>query len=75
MQPIAFNSRKVKTCCKDPLCSTTERILLSIVEVLKKFRSILLDLKRSETTSVPQGENNVVADALSRLDMGKNPTT
>jgi hypothetical protein len=43
--PIAFHSRKVKTCCKDPLCSTTERILLSIVEVLKKFRNILLDQK------------------------------
>ena len=56
--------------CTGPLCSTTERELFSIIEVLKKFENILLDQRDQRLSTEPQAENNVAADALSRLDMG-----
>ena len=98
-KPIAFYSRKLNPA--QTRYTTTERELLSIVEVLKEFRNILLGQqirvytdhenltqkkfnsdrvmiwrlyieKYSPDLQYIQGDKNVVADALSRLDMG-NP--
>ena len=94
--PIAFYSRKLNPA--QTRYTTTERELLSIVETLKEFRSILLGqeievftdhqnltYKNFNTERVMRwrlileefnpkltyikGERNIVADALSRLDM------
>ena len=96
-QPIAFYSRKLNPAQKN--YTVGEREMLSIVETLKEYRTILLgrditiytdhmNLVRTSTTSASprvqrwralveefspvfkyiKGPNNVVADALSRLD-------
>ena len=94
-KPIAFYSRKLNPA--QTRYTTTERELLSIVEVLKEFRNILLGqqirvhtdhenltYKKFNSDRVMRwrlyieeyspdlhyikGENNVMADALSRLD-------
>ena len=94
-KPIAFYSRKLNPA--QTRYTTTERELLSVVEVLKEFRSILLGQKirvytdhenltykkfnsdrvmrwrlyieeYSPDLQYIKGENNVMADALSRLD-------
>src|SRR5687767_2274320 len=99
-KPIAFYSRKLKLA--QTRYRTTERELLSIVEVLKEFRNILLgqqirvytdqenltqkkfNLDRvmrwrlyieeySPDLQYIKGENIVVADALSQLDMEPDP--
>jgi cleavage and polyadenylation specificity factor subunit 1 len=99
-KPIAFYSRKLNPA--QTRYTTTERELLSIVEVLKEFRNILLGQQirvytnHENLTQVKfnsdrvmrwrlyieeyspdlqyiKGENNVVADALSRLDMDDVP--
>jgi hypothetical protein len=99
-KPIAFYSRKLKPA--QTRYTTTERELLSIVEVLKEFRTILLgqelivhtdhaNLTFKNLTSErvmrwrlyieeysPQltyikGANNIVADALSRLELTTEP--
>ena len=93
-KPIAFYSRKLNPA--QTRYTTTERELLSIVEVLKEFKSILfgqeliihtdhenLTYKKFNSDRVMRwrlfieeyspdiryikGENNIVADALSRL--------
>src|SRR6476661_507379 len=98
-KPIAFYSCKLNLA--QTRYTTTERELLSIVEVLKEFRNILLGqqicvhtdhenltYKTFNSDRVMQwrlyieeyspdlqyikGEKNVVADALSRLDMEEN---
>ncbi len=95
-KPIAFYSRKLNPA--QTRYTTTERELLSIVETLKEFRTILLGhrvivhtdhknlvCKNFNTERVMRwrlileeygpelnyikGENNIVADALSRLEM------
>ena len=95
-KPIAFYSRKLNPA--QTRYTTTERELLSIVETLKEFRTILLGhriivhtdhknlvCKHFNTERVMRwrlvleeygpelnyikGENNIVADALSRLEM------
>ena len=95
-KPIAFYSRKLNPA--QSRYTTTERELLSIVETLKEFRTILLGqriivhtdhknlvCKTFNTERVMRwrlileeygpelhyikGENNIVADALSRLEM------
>ena len=95
-KPIAFYSRKLNPA--QSRYTTTERELLSIVETLKEFRTILLGhriivhtdhknlvCKHFNTERVMRwrlileeygpelnyikGANNIVADALSRLDM------
>src|SRR5687768_15324590 len=99
-KPIAFYSRKLNPA--QTRYTTTERELLSIVEVLKEFRNILLgqqirvhtdheNLTQKKFNSdrvmrwrlyieeyspdlqYIKGEKNVVADALSRLDMEPYP--
>src|SRR5687767_7622588 len=99
-KPIAFYSRKLNPA--QTRYTTTERELLSKVEVLKEFRNILLvqqirvytDHKSltqkkfnpirvmrwrlyikeySPDLQYIKGENNVVADTLSRLEMGQSP--
>src|SRR5688500_7803079 len=99
-KPIAFYSRKLNPA--QTRYTTTERELLSIVEVLKEFRNILLgqqirvytdheNLTQKKFNSdrvmrwrlyieeyspdlqYVKGENNVVADALSQLDMEPDP--
>jgi hypothetical protein len=98
--PLAFYSRKFNDA--QTRYTTTERELLSIVEVLKEFRNILLGQEliiHTDHTNLtyatfntdrvmrwrlcieeysPQlryikGENNVVADALSRLELTSEP--
>ena len=98
-KPIAFYSRKLIPA--QQRYTTTERELLSIVETLKEFRTILLGhriiihtdhknlvCKNFNTERVMRwrliieefgpelnyikGEENIVADALSRLDMMTN---
>jgi RNase H-like domain found in reverse transcriptase/Integrase zinc binding domain len=98
-RPIAFYSKKLNPA--QTRYTTTERELLSIVETLKEFRSILLghqiiihtDHKNltykqfntdrvmrwrliieeySPTLQYIKGTHNVVADALSRLDLIKD---
>ena len=98
-KPIAFYSRKLNPA--QSRYTTTERELLSIVETLKEFRTILLGqkiivytdhknltYKHFNTERVMRwrlileeygpelryikGENNIVADALSRLNMMSN---
>ena len=100
-KPIAFYSQKLNPA--QTQYTTTERELLSIVEVLKEFRNILLGqqihvhtdhenltYKMFNSDRVMQwrlyieeyspdlqyikGEKNVVADALSRLDMDEKPS-
>ena len=100
-KPIAFYSRKLNPA--QTRYTTTERELLSIVEVLKEFRNILLgqqirvhtdhenltqvkfNLDRvmrwrlyieeySPDLQYIKGSENVVADALSRLDMDNVPS-
>jgi RNase H-like domain found in reverse transcriptase/Reverse transcriptase (RNA-dependent DNA polymerase) len=100
-KPIAFYSRKLKP--EQTRYTTTERELLSIVETLKEFRSILLGqrieihtdhknltCKNFNTERVMRwrllleeygpeliyikGENNIVANALSRLELVEEPT-
>ena len=95
-KPIAFYSRKLSSA--QTRYTTTERELLSIVEVLKEFRNILLgqdlvvhtdhmDLsfkkfksdcvmrwclfieEYSPNLTYIKGEDNIVADALSRLEI------
>ena len=95
-KPIAFYSQKLNPA--QTWYTTTERELLSIVEVLKEFRNILLGQQihvhtdhenltyktfnsdrvmrwrlyieeYSPDLQYIKGEKNVVADALSRLDM------
>ena len=95
-RPVAFYSRKLNPA--QTRYTTTERELLSIVETLKEFRTILLGqelivhtdhenltYKKFNSDRVMRwrlyieeyapnlryikGENNVVADALSRLDI------
>src|SRR6476620_10507295 len=99
-KPIAFYSRKLNPA--QTRYTTTERELLSIVEVLKEFRNILLGQQilvqtdhenltyktfnsdrvmrwrlyieeYSPDLQYIKGENNVVADALSRLEMDDKP--
>src|SRR5687767_15181253 len=99
-KPIAFYSRTLNPA--QTQYTTTERELLSIVEVLKEFRNILLgqqirvhtdheNLTQTKFNSdrvmrwrlyieeyspdlqYIKGEKNVVADALSRLDMESDP--
>jgi transposase InsO family protein len=99
-KPIAFYSRKLSPA--QTRYTTTERELLSIVEVLKEFRNILLgqDLivhtdhenltyvkfnsdrvmrwrlfieEYSPSLRYIKGENNIVADALSRLEISNEP--
>ena len=99
-KPVTFYSRKLNPA--QTRYTTTERELLSIVEVLKEFRGILLcqqirvytdhknlaqkkfNLDRvmrwrlyieeySPDLHYIKGENNVVADALSQLDMEPDP--
>ena len=99
-RPIAFYSRKLNPA--QTRYTTTERELLSIVEVLKEFRNILLGQQirvhtdhenltyktfnsdrvmrwrlyieeYSPDLQYIKGEKNVVADALSRLDMEEEP--
>src|SRR5687768_15749206 len=99
-KPIAFYSGKLNPA--QTRYTTTERELLSIVEVLKEFRNILLgqqirvytdheNLTQKEFNSnrvmrwrlyieeyspdlqYIKRENNVVTDALSRLEMEQNP--
>ena len=99
-RPIAFYSRKLNPA--QTRYTTTERELLSIVEVLKEFRNILLGqqivvhtdhenltYKKLNSERVMRwrlyieeyspdlryikGENNVVADALSRLEIAAEP--
>ena len=94
-RPIVFYSKKLNPA--QTRYTTTERELLSVVEVLKEFRSILLGqqiyvhtdhenltYKKFNSDRVMRwrlyieeyspdlqyikGENNVMADALSRLD-------
>ena len=100
-KPIAFYSRKLNPA--QTRYTTTERELLSIVEVLKEFRNILLGQQiriytdhenltykkfnservmrwrlyieeYSPDLQYVKGENNVVADALSRLDAEDTPS-
>ena len=100
-KPIAFYSCKLNPA--QTRYTTTERELLSIAEVLKEFRNILLGqqihvhtdhknltYKTFNSDRVMQwrlyieeyspdlqyikGEKNVVADALSRLDMNEKPS-
>ncbi|RDY11579.1 Retrovirus-related Pol polyprotein from transposon 17.6, partial [Mucuna pruriens] len=67
---------------------TTEKELLAIMFALNKFRSYLLGskiivfsdhaalkflLKKSDAKSYKKGEENVVADHLSRLERGVDP--
>ena len=97
-KPIAFYSRKLKDA--QTRYTTTERELLSIVEILKEYRNILLGHKiivhtdhknlvhkHFNTERVMRwrlvieefgpelrhikGENNIVADTLSRLDLNE----
>src|SRR6476660_2398506 len=99
-RPIAFYSRKLNPA--QTRYTTTQRELLSIVEVLKEFRNILLGQQilvhtdhenltyktfnsdrvmrwrlyieeYSPDLQYIKGENNVVADALSRLEMDEEP--
>jgi transposase InsO family protein len=99
-KPIAFYSRKLSPA--QTRYTTTERELLSIVEVLKEFRNILLgqdlivhtdhmDLtfkkfnsdrvmrwrlfieEYSPNLTYVKGEDNIVADALSRLEIASEP--
>jgi len=99
-KPIAFYSRKLNSA--QTRYTTTEKELLSIVEVCKEFRTILLGqqliihtdhenltYKHFNTDRVMRwrlfleeyspdirwlkGESNVVADALSRLDLDNSP--
>ena len=100
-KPIAFYSRKLNPAqTRD---TTTERELLSMVEVLKEFRNILLGqqikvhtdhenltYKKFNSDRVMRwrlyieeyspdlyyikGGNNVMADALSRLDIDEEPS-
>ena len=99
-KPIAFYSRKLNPA--QTRYTTTERELLSIVEVLKEFRNILLGQQilvhtdhenltyktfnsdrvirwrlyseeYSPDLQYIKGESNVVADALSRLEMDEEP--
>ena len=100
-KPIAFYSHKLNPA--QTRYTTTERELLSIVEVLKEFRNILLGQEihintghenliynmlnsdrvmqwrlyieeYSSDLQYIKGEKNVVADALSRLDMDEKPS-
>ena len=99
-KPIAFYSRKLSSA--QTRYTTTEKELLSIVEVCKEFRTILLGqqlvihtdhenltYKHFNTDRVMRwrlfleeyspeikwlkGQSNVVADALSRLDLDNSP--
>src|SRR6476660_5576078 len=100
-KPIAFYSRKLNPA--QTRYTTTKRELLSIVEVLKEFRNILLGQQirvhtdhdnlmyktfnsdrvmkwrlyikeYSPDLQYIKGEKNVVADALSRLNMEEEPS-
>ena len=99
-KPIAFYSRKLNPA--QTRYTTTERELLSIVEVLKEFRNILLGQELivhtdhenltyknlnservmrwrlyieeySPQLTYIKGANNIVADALSRLELNAEP--
>ncbi|KAG7337809.1 hypothetical protein IV203_015278 [Nitzschia inconspicua] len=72
-KPVAFFSRKLNPAQRN--YTTGEKELLSIVETLKEYRTILFGCQYGPIFHYIKGEHNTTADAFSRLSFSERQST